>query len=73
MTLWNTNESDTFTNNYWQLWSGYGPASGNTDGQVLPTGLFTQVNVDPWCRATAARQPALEPAEVQPLRGAEPT
>jgi TonB-dependent receptor len=45
---WNTNESDTFTNNYWQLWSGYGPASGNTVGQVLPSNLFTQVSVTPW-------------------------
>jgi iron complex outermembrane receptor protein len=45
---WNQHESDTFTNNYWQLWSGYGPASGNTDGQVLPASLFQQVNVTPW-------------------------
>jgi iron complex outermembrane receptor protein len=46
--MWNTHESDTFTNNYWQLWSGYGPASGNTDGQVLPASLFQQVSVTPW-------------------------
>jgi iron complex outermembrane recepter protein len=46
--LWNTSESDTFTNNYWQLWSGYGPASGNTVGQALPANLFTQVSVAPW-------------------------
>ena len=46
--VWNTHESDTFTNNYWQMWSGYGPASGNTDGQVLPSSLFTQVGVTPW-------------------------
>ncbi len=46
--LWNTTESDTFTNNYWQLWSGYGPASGNTVGQVLPSNLFTQVSITPW-------------------------
>ncbi len=26
---WNTKQMDTFTNNYWELWSGYGPASGN--------------------------------------------
>jgi TonB-dependent receptor len=45
---WNTNESDTFTNNYWQLWSGYGSASGNAVGQVLPASLFTQVSVTPW-------------------------
>ncbi|HTV78160.1 MAG TPA: TonB-dependent receptor [Steroidobacteraceae bacterium] len=46
--LWNTHESDTFTNNYWQLWSGYGPASGNTVGQVLPSNLFSQVSISPW-------------------------
>ncbi len=47
--LWNTNESDTFTNNFWQLWSGYGPASGNIgSGQVLPANLFSAVNVSPW-------------------------
>ncbi|HEY4341031.1 MAG TPA: TonB-dependent receptor, partial [Steroidobacteraceae bacterium] len=46
--LWNQHETDTFTNNYWQLWSGYGPASGNTVGQVLPSNLFTQVNISPW-------------------------
>lgn len=26
---WNSQEWDTFTNNEWQLWSGYGPASNN--------------------------------------------
>jgi iron complex outermembrane receptor protein len=26
---WNSKELDTFTNNEWQLWSGYGPASNN--------------------------------------------
>jgi iron complex outermembrane receptor protein len=46
--MWNTSESDTFTNNYWQLWGGYGPASGNTTGQALPSNLFTQVSVTPW-------------------------
>ena len=45
---WNTSETDTFTNNYWQLWSGYGPASGNTVGQALPAGLFTAVSITPW-------------------------
>jgi len=45
---WNTKESDTFTNNYWQLWSGYGPASGNTAGQPLPPSFFTPVSVSPW-------------------------
>jgi TonB-dependent receptor len=27
---------DTFSNNAWQLWNGYGPPSGNTNGQTLP-------------------------------------
>jgi iron complex outermembrane recepter protein len=45
---WNTSETDTFTNNYWQLWSGYGPASGNTVGQALPPGLFSAVSITPW-------------------------
>ncbi|HTC51751.1 MAG TPA: TonB-dependent receptor [Steroidobacteraceae bacterium] len=46
--LWNTHESDTFTNNYWQLWGGYGPASGNAVGVVLPANLFSAVNISPW-------------------------
>ncbi len=46
--LWNTHESDTFTNNSWQLWSGYGAASGNADGQPLPASLFTAVGISPW-------------------------
>jgi iron complex outermembrane receptor protein len=46
--LWNTSETDTFTNNYWQLWGGYGPASGNTVGVPLPASLFTPVNISPW-------------------------
>lgn len=51
---WNTKESDTFTNNYWQLWSGYGPASGNIStptsgaGVALPPSLFTPVSVGNW-------------------------
>ena len=51
---WNTKESDTFTNNYWQLWSGYGPASGNIStptsgaGVALPANLYTSVNVGNW-------------------------
>jgi len=45
---WNTSETDTFTNNYWQLWSGYGPASGNTVGQALPANLFSAVSISPW-------------------------
>jgi iron complex outermembrane receptor protein len=31
---------DTFTNNYWQAYSGYGPASGSTTGVALPPSLF---------------------------------
>jgi len=27
--LWNAKSYDSFDNNYWQLWSGYGPASNN--------------------------------------------
>ena len=46
--LWNSKEMDTLTNNYWQLWSGYGPASGNKDGVALPSSLFTQVGISPW-------------------------
>jgi TonB-dependent receptor len=46
--LWNTQEHDTFQNNEWQLWSGYGPASGNTVGVALPSNLFTAVNITPW-------------------------
>jgi len=30
----------SFANNGWQLWSGYGPPSGNTNGQALPASLF---------------------------------
>jgi iron complex outermembrane receptor protein len=46
--LWNTHESDTFTNNYWQLWGGYGPASGNAVGVTLPASYFTPVSISPW-------------------------
>ncbi len=45
---WNTKEFDTFTNNYWELWAGYGPASGNTQGVPLPSSLFKAVNVGTW-------------------------
>ena len=31
---------DTFTNNYWQAYSGYGPASGSATGVALPSSLF---------------------------------
>jgi TonB-dependent receptor len=46
--LWNTNQMDTFTNNYWQLWSGYGPASNNAVGQPLPPSFFSPVNLGTW-------------------------
>lgn len=29
--LWNSKEMDSFTNNYWQLWSGYGPANNSVE------------------------------------------
>ena len=45
---WNTKEFDTFTNNYWELWSGYGPASNNTTGVTLPSSLFNSVSVGNW-------------------------
>jgi len=34
--------SDSFENNNWQAYSGYGPASGNTNGVTLPQALFTK-------------------------------
>lgn len=48
--LWNAKEFDTFTNNYWQLWSGYGPGSGNGPGAgvALPSSLFTPVSLGTW-------------------------
>lgn len=38
----NSWEQDTFTNNAWQLWGGYGPLSNNPagHGQALPASLF---------------------------------
>lgn len=45
---WNSKEMDTFTNNYWQLWSGYGPASNNTSGVPLLPSMFSQANVSSW-------------------------
>lgn len=32
---------DSFENNNWQAYSGYGPASGNTNGVTLPQNMFT--------------------------------
>jgi iron complex outermembrane receptor protein len=37
----NLTEFDTFTNNDWQAYSGYGPASNNTGGVALPQSFFT--------------------------------
>ena len=34
-------ESDTFQNNDWQAYAGYGPASNNAGGVALPQNLFT--------------------------------
>lgn len=45
----NSKEYDTFdfsgSNGFWQLWSGYGPASNNPGGQRLPPSMFTPVNL----------------------------
>ena len=38
----NLKQFDTFVNNDWQLFAGYGPASGNTGGFALPQELFTR-------------------------------
>jgi iron complex outermembrane receptor protein len=32
--------ANTFANNYWQAYSGYGPASGTTGGVAIPTSLY---------------------------------
>ena len=45
---WNTKDLSDFTNNYWEMWSGYGPASGNTQGVNLPPSLFSTENVGSW-------------------------
>jgi iron complex outermembrane recepter protein len=48
--VWDSNIYDTFTNNEWQLWSGYGTNSNNvTDAGIvhgvnLPSNLFTGYN-----------------------------
>jgi iron complex outermembrane receptor protein len=33
--------SDTFANNFWQAYSGYGPPSGGSTGVLIPASLFT--------------------------------
>jgi TonB-dependent receptor len=37
----NENTYDTFENNNWQAYSGYGPASGSAQGVALPQSMFT--------------------------------
>jgi iron complex outermembrane receptor protein len=37
----NTHTNNSFQNNAWQLFAGYGPLSGNTGGVTLPASLFT--------------------------------
>jgi TonB-dependent receptor len=34
-------QSNTFVNNYWQAYPGYGPASGANGGVMIPASLFT--------------------------------
>lgn len=38
----NSQIADTFENNQWQAYSGYGPASGNANGVALPQGLYSK-------------------------------
>jgi iron complex outermembrane recepter protein len=67
--IWDSQELDTFTNNEWQLWSGYGPLSNNvTDagivhGVALPQSMFTGANITPFIPGyanTGKLPPALE-------------
>jgi iron complex outermembrane recepter protein len=46
--LWSSSQWSTFQNNYWQIWGGYGPASGGTQGVSLPSSFFSQVNTGSW-------------------------
>jgi iron complex outermembrane recepter protein len=46
--VWSSSQWSTFQNNYWQIWGGYGPASGNTQGVALPSSLFSTVNTGSW-------------------------
>lgn len=55
--VWDSRELDTFTNNQWQLWSGYGPASGNADGVALPQSLFTPVNLGTFIHGYSSQLP----------------
>ncbi|PIC00260.1 TonB-dependent receptor [Caulobacter sp. X] len=34
-------QANTFVNNFWQVYSGYGPPSGNNGGVLVPASLFT--------------------------------
>jgi iron complex outermembrane recepter protein len=46
--IWSSSQWSTFQNNYWQIWGGYGPASGGTQGVALPPSLFSSVNTGSW-------------------------
>ncbi|WP_240609550.1 TonB-dependent receptor [Phenylobacterium deserti] len=42
-------QRNTFANNFWQAYSGYGPASGGSGGVPIPPSLFTDVvSTDNW-------------------------
>ena len=43
--VWDSSSGNTLTNGEWQLWSGYGPASGNDAGVALPQKLFTPISL----------------------------
>ena len=45
---WSSSQWSTFQNNYWQIWGGYGPASGGTQGVALPSSFFSTVNTGSW-------------------------
>lgn len=46
--VWSSSQWSTFQNNYWQIWGGYGPASGGTQGVALPSSFFSVVNTGSW-------------------------
>ncbi len=63
---------DTFQNNDWQLFAGYGPASGNTGGFALPQDLFAILQHRALHqRLQQQRQDAAAGARVRPDRGHE--
>jgi TonB-dependent receptor len=56
--LWNTKEMDTLVNNYWELWGGYGPASGQTgSGVALPPSLFSTTKIGTWMPGYSSQLP----------------